>query len=91
MNLERMAGMLGSSAKGTWKTGRGFWKKGLVGTSAQCCSLARGANGTSTGCGAGEVAALQFFLRPGASRNPTLTFSSTPLRKRPLKQCLHKE
>lgn len=62
MNLERMAGMLGSSAKGTWQTGGVFWKKGSVGTSAQSCSLARGANSTSTGCGVGEVAALQFFL-----------------------------
>lgn len=32
MNLERMAGMLGSSAKGTWQTGGVFWKKGSVGS-----------------------------------------------------------
>lgn len=49
MNLERTAGVLESSAKGTWQIGEAFWKKESVGTNARCCSLAGRANGTSTG------------------------------------------
>lgn len=37
MNLERMAGMLESSAKGTWQTGEALWKKESIGTSARHC------------------------------------------------------
>jgi len=91
MNPERMAGMLESSAKGTWQIGEAFWKKESVGTSARCSSLAGRANGTSPGCGAGEAAALQFFLTPGVSRNWTLTFRPMPLWKRLAKQWIHKK